>query len=98
MRSLCLLLVLAVLAVGCVTPRGTYTVDAVQAAQVMVLVQQVIELAQAQGFLPPPGQQAEPAQLDYKERLLELLFAAVERNINDIDLSGLVTKANSPPV
>ena len=78
---------------GCVTPGGTYSVDTVQAAQVLMLISQVLEIAQAQGLLPPPGEQLEPQEIDYKQRLMELLFQAIARQIENVDLNDLVNKA-----
>ena len=97
--SICVLVVVAMLmgvaVTGCVTPQGTYTVDTIQALQILSLMQQAIQIAQDQGLLPQPGEAITPTQIDYKQRLLDMLFAAIERNINSIDLSDLVQKAKT---
>lgn len=95
MRSVCLLLLVVLSMAGCITPHGTYTVDTVEAAKVMLLTQQVIELAQAQGLLPPPGERLKPEQVDYRQRLLDLLFVELENSIEDVDLSALILKAKN---
>lgn len=91
---LCALLIAGSLT-GCVTPNGPYSIDTVQAAQVMLLISQALEIAQAQGLLPPPGEQLEPQEIDYKQRLLELLFQAIARQIEGVDLNDLVSKAKA---
>jgi len=99
MRHVSMLLVLALFAglfgPGCVTPAGTYTIDTIQAMQILSLISQAVQIAQDQGLLPPPGQPDAPEQIDYRQRLLDLLFAAIERNIADVNLSDLVQKAKT---